>query len=291
MSTNLARLTSPTTLFAAFTVCLIAAFSGVLRALVAFASGNETASHVVGVPLVSIVLIYTNREFIFASIKAAPGFGAIVGVTGLALAVASGWLASDAQNVLSLRVAGFALAWAGGFIACFGPAAARAALFPLAFLAFMVPPPAALIDAATNVLKVGSTEAVAALFSLTGTPYHRQGFVFALPSVVIEIADECSGIRSSIALLLTSLLAGQAFLRSSWTKILLLLAILPVALLKNAIRIVSLTLLAIHVDPSFLTGQLHHEGGIVFFLLSLALLAPLFAALRWSEMRGEPRTA
>jgi exosortase/archaeosortase family protein len=61
---------------------------------------------------------------------------------------------------------------------------------------------------------------------------------------------------------------------------LLLAAVLPVAVLKNGIRIVSLTLLAMYVDPGFLTGQLHHEGGIAFFGLALLMLLPLLAVLR-----------
>jgi exosortase len=156
-------------------------------------------------------------------------------------------------------------------------------MFPLAFLVFMVPMPAIAIDAATRFLKVGSTELVAGLFTLTGTPHFREGFVFTLPDLVIEIADECSGIRSSIALLLTSLLAGHTFLRSPWGRLALVLVILPIALFKNAVRIVALSLLAIHVDPSFLTGQLHHEGGILFFLMALGLLLPIFVLVRRFE--------
>jgi hypothetical protein len=41
-----------------------------------------------------------------------------------------------------------------------------------------------------------------------------------------------------------------------------------------------------YVDPEFLTGQLHHEGGIVFFLLALALLAPVLFVLRRLEPRA-----
>jgi exosortase/archaeosortase family protein len=73
------------------------------------------------------------------------------------------------------------------------------------------------------------------------------------------------------------------FLTSAWKKALLALAVIPLTIVKNGIRIVSLTLLAVHVNPSFLTGQLHHEGGILFFLLALALLSPLFRLLQRSE--------
>jgi exosortase/archaeosortase family protein len=63
----------------------------------------------------------------------------------------------------------------------------------------------------------------------------------------------------------------------------LLGAVLPMTVLKNGIRIVSLSLLAMYVDPEFLTGQLHHEGGMVFFLLALALLTPVLVVLRRLE--------
>jgi len=109
--------------------------------------------------------------------------------------------------------------------------------------------------------------------------------VFSLPMFAIEVADACSGIRSSIALLLTGLLAGHMFLRDSWAKACVVAAILPVTILKNGIRIVTLSMLAIHVDPEFLTGQLHHEGGVVFFVLGLVILAPVLAVLRKSETR------
>jgi len=132
-------------------------------------------------------------------------------------------------------------------------------------------------------LKNGSAEAVAGLLSLMRIPYSRDGFVFALPGVTIEITDDCSGIRSSIALTLTALIAGHLMLNTSWKKLVLMVVIVPIAVLKNAIRIVSLSLLAGYVDPDFLEGRLHHEGGIVFFLLAIAMIFPLFTLLRNSE--------
>ena len=35
------------------------------------------------------------------------------------------------------------------------------------------------------------------------------GFVFPLPSLTIEVAKQCSGIRSNLALLLSTLLVGE----------------------------------------------------------------------------------
>jgi exosortase/archaeosortase family protein len=79
--------------------------------------------------------------------------------------------------------------------------------------------------------------------------------------------------------MLTGLLAGHLFLDASWKKTLLVALVLPITILKNAIRIVTLTLLSIHVDPSFLQGELHRDGGVVFFVLGLALMAPMLSLL------------
>lgn len=256
-----------------------------LRALADLGSGNPTASHHVAIPLVTLVLLYLGRDSVFANQRPALVTGALVLLSGFALSFGSRLGPGDSTVTLSIGVAGVALSWVGVFLMCFGVPAARAAMFPLAFLVFMVPMPQVAVDTATRFLKAGSADVVSALFSLTGTPFHRDEFVFSLPAFVIEIADECSGIRSSIALLLTSLLAGYWYLTKPWTRIVLALAIVPAALLKNGIRIVALSLLAMHVDPSFLTGQLHHEGGIVFFALTLVLLLPVFAWLHRSDRR------
>ncbi len=269
--------------FAAYTICLLAANAGVVAALVEFSQRDVTASHVILVPFVSIALIYANRTAIFSSVTTTLSLGLPIVAAGIGLSLVGQFALAGGTQAMSVSVAGLALSWTGGYVLFYGAAAARAALFPLAFLVFMIPPPAVAIDAATQLLKTGSTETVAQLFTLTGTPYHRQGFVFSLPDLTIEVADECSGIRSSIALLLTSLIAGHSQLKSPWAKVMLAFAVLPIALLKNGIRIVALTLLAMHVDPSFLTGQLHHEGGVVFFLLALALMVPLFLLLQRLE--------
>ena len=276
-------------LFGVYVVALLAANLPVVGALIDLSRQDNTASHVVLVPFVTLVLVFWDRRAVFSSVQRAPRAGAGVALLGLAvLAVGRRALAAGVTDALSLSVAGLVVALAGGFLFAFGARAVRAAAFPLAFLCFTVPFPEAVIAGATQVLKNGSTEVVAWLFTLTGTPYYREDYIFVLSTVAIEIADACSGIRSSIGLLLTGLLAGYACLRRPWSRAVLLAAVLPMTILKNGIRIVALTLLAMHVDPSYLTGQLHHEGGIVFFLLALGLLAPVLVALQRLEVREPP---
>jgi exosortase len=273
-----------TAVFAAYCLCVGAANVGVLRSLAVLSRQDATASHVLLIPLVTLVLIVQQRRTIFRSVQWDWQAGLGVIVAGAALLWSASRLSQPGGALtLALPVLAIVALWIGGFVLMFGRETSHAALFPLLFLCFMVPIPGILLNGAISLLKRGSTEMVAALFTLTGTVYHREGFVFSLPNVVIEVADECSGIRSSLALVMTVLLAGHMFLTSAWKKAVLVLAVIPLTIVKNGIRIVSLTLLAVHVNPSFLSGQLHHEGGIVFFLLALALLSPVFRLLQRSE--------
>lgn len=267
-------------LFGAAWLSVALMFAGVIAALVDLSRRDMTASHLVLVPFVTAVLVFQARATIFAAAETAWGAGTVVMLAGLGVFVVAG------NQGLTVAVASLVAMWIGCFLLIYGSTASRAALFPLLFLAFMIPIPGPLLDGAVAMLKGGSAEVVSHLFALTGTPFHRAGFVFTLPHVTIEVADECSGIRSSIALLITAILAGHMFLESAWTRAVLVLAILPVTILKNGIRIVSLTLLAKN-DPAYLQGRLHQEGGLVFFLLALGILAPLFVLLRRSDI-GHP---
>ena len=84
-------------------------------------------------------------------------------------------------------------------------------------------------------------------------------------------------------LLITCLLAAHLFLRTYWKLALFVALAFPLAIVKNGIRITTLTLLSIYVDPGFLSGSLHRDGGVVFFLLALALLAPILLLMQGAE--------
>jgi len=272
-------------LFGAYSLCLIALNARVVQALIELSLRDATASHLVLVPFVTAALIWLKRESVFRSVRSFGRFEIAVFVVAGALALAgyTSWASLSGQDALSTLVSALGVLWVSGFLLFYGHAAFRVALFPLLFLAFMVPIPSAVLAWTTQFLKSGSAEVVAGLFALFGTPVFRDGFVFELPKFAIEIADECSGIRSSIGLLLTTLLAGDMFLKTGWKKALLAVLIIPLVVIKNGIRIVSLSLLGTYVDVSFITGKLHHEGGIVFYFVALAIFAPIFFYLYNSE--------
>jgi len=150
----------------------------------------------------------------------------------------------------------------------------------------MVPLPDVILDRAIHGLQEGSTEIAYLIFQAVGTPVLRHGFLLSVPGVTIEVAKECSSIRSSTALFITCLLAAHLYLRTTWKMFLLVLLSFPLSVIKNGVRIATLTLLSIYIDPGFLTGRLHREGGFVFFFMALLLLWPVFL---WLEKSDKPR--
>jgi len=83
--------------------------------------------------------------------------------------------------------------------------------------------------------------------------------------------------------LILAVLVSHFSFRPWWKKLAFVAAGLLMMVVKNGIRIASLTLLANYVDPDFLYGKLHHRGGVVFFLIGLALLIPVYQVLRRGE--------
>jgi exosortase len=253
--------------------------------LVRHALANDNASHILLIPFISAWLIFQKRRQILG--RKSCDWGAAAILVALAVTVYGWTLHSAAQWSLGNSLASYAVAlvffWIAGFAFVFGREALQTNRFSMLFLFLSVPLPDALLAQAIFLLQKGSAEIAGILFDLTGVPVLRDGFVFHLSRVNIEVASECSGIRSSMALLILAVLVGHFLFRPFWKQVVFVLCGVFVMILKNGVRIVTLTLLANYVDPGFLYGNLHREGGIVFFLLGLLLLLPVL----WLLQRGE----
>ena len=160
-----------------------------------------------------------------------------------------------------------------------------AAAFPMAFLIFMVPLPDGAVQWLENASKMASAETAGLFFRIADTPVLWKGSVFQLPGITIRVAQECSGIRSSWVLLLTSLIASHMFLRSPWRQVVLVAFVIPLGILRNGFRILVIGLLCVRYGSGMIDSPIHHQGGPVFFVLSLF---PLFLLLWWLR-RGDRR--
>jgi exosortase len=239
---------------------------------------NETYSHIPLIPLVTMALIWGEKQFIFSQLSSGWKSGSALLIGGAA-AIGAGrlglWQASP-LNLATLITLGIVMAWVGFFLLAFGTVAFRKARFALLFLIFAIPMPEPVIATFIQFLRVGTTWASALIFRVIHVPFSLKGFEFALPGMAVEVTEDCSGIRSTIVLFILTVLVSHFALKSTWKKILICFLVIPFSLFKNGLRVATLSVLAVYVDSNFMYGRLHKFGGFVFFA---AAFFPVLLAL------------
>lgn len=279
--------------FALFALGLSLGFTLPLFGLVRYSLTTELYSHVILIPCITIYLVWLRRHEPLPPVSPAPALAVVP--LALALAALSAIfppgptsLPRAPENYYALTTFCYlAFGWAGA-LWFLGGIFLRRFLFPAAFLVFMMPMPTGLRHGLEVFFQHASADAAALLFGVTGSTVFRDGLIFKLPGITIQVAEECSGIRSSYVLFMTSLLAGYLFLRSPWRRTALALFVIPLAIMRNGFRVFTIGWLCVHVSPAMIDSPIHHRGGPLFFVLSLVPFFLLLVWLRRRERHGNP---
>lgn len=275
---------------ACFAILLLVAFADPLLTLLKCAAGSSLLSYILLVPFVSAYLLYLRRDqlpknyavdFPLAVLFVAVGLGAL----GLSYWFIGQQSSTDSNYLAVVTVSFLCCLAAGGFF-FLGREWMRAAAFPLTYLIFMVPIPDVMADALETASKYASAEVANVFFHLSGTPFLRHSLMFQLPNITIQVAQQCSGIRSSWVLLMTSILAANLLLKTGWRRLALVVFVIPLAILRNGFRILVIGLLCVNVGPHMIDSPIHRRGGPLFFMLALI---PFFLVL-WLLRKGDART-
>ncbi len=249
---------------ACFAIVLLAAFARPLLALMNYAAGSELHSYILLVPFVSVYLLYLRRNQLpknytidlpLAIVFLAAGLG-VMAFTYSSIGLAP----ADNAHLVLLTLSFLCCLTAGGFF-FFGRNWMRAAAFPISYLIFMLPMPDAMADMLETASKYTSAEVANLFFYLSGTPFLRAGLFFQLPNITIEVTQECSGIRSSWVLLMTSILAANLFLKTPWRRLALVAFVIPLGILRNGFRILVIGLLCVNAGPQMIHSLIHRRGG------------------------------
>ncbi len=243
------------------------------------------------VPLFSLYVLWTERRKLLDSLSEPSWVGLVASIPFLAM----GFL-----GVRGIQLRFEILAFAGLLVtvpwAFFGLRTAKAVLFPALFLLFCIPL-ATFLDVVTVHLRLFASSAAFAVARGLGAEIVQQGTMVSAAdgSFAIDVADPCSGLRSLFALM--ALTAGYAyFTQPTWTRrAVLFAASVPIAILGNICRILSIVLVANFASSDFATGFYHDYSGFVVFAVAVLLMVStgeliekVFESFEKSDKKSKP---
>jgi len=257
-------------------------YASILGRLVGQWWNDPNFSHGFFVPAFALFVLWQDRSRL-ASLPRAPSlWGLLILVTALCVLVV-GVLGAE----LFLSRVSLLLLIAGLVVLFLGWNYLRAVLFPLAFLILMIPIPAIIFNQITFPLQILASKVAATVLPLAGVPVLREGNVINLPTMPLEVAEACSGIRSLLSLATLAIIYGYLMETRNSVRVVLTLASVPIAVAANSSRIVGTGLLVQYWDPSKAEGFFHAFSGWLIFVISLVMLFLLHQVIRVFEKKNE----
>jgi len=252
-----------------------------------FMEGESYYTHGPLVPVVSIIMAILLIRHTRIPMKRRPVLGGLV---------LGGSLLFHLVSCLA-RVnfaSGFSLigVLAGLVLMLWGTTALRRLWFPIAFLFFMVPLPEVSIARLNFSLKMMAADTGVRIANILGIVAERSGnMVFLEGGKQLVIANVCNGLRTLISLVaFGALYAYVCKLRGAWRLGLFAMSV-PVAVVSNSIRIVTLIAVAHVWTVEVATGFFHDFSGLMIYAVAFGLMFGLerlvLAARRWA---GRPAT-
>ena len=275
--------------FTATVVCMLVGFGGMFNRLAfVFNDPLEDMSHGWLVPIFSLYVLWTQRKEIREDVGAPSlwGFLACLPCIGVALVGSRGIQVRLEQ----LGFIGLCLALPWAF---FGLRVAKRCLFPALFLLFTVPM-SSYLDAITIHLRLFASGTAFVLLRGFGVDVVQQGTAIVSQGAhpfSIDVAEPCSGLRSIVAL--TALTAAYAwYTQPTWRRRAALFACaVPLAVLGNVMRVLSICFVAAWASADFALGFYHDYSGYVVFAVAIACMVACGEVIARVGKRGNGRNA
>ncbi len=163
----------------------------------------------------------------------------------------------------------------------------RALAFPLLLLAVMVPLPTIVYNSIAAPLQLFASDVASQIAQAVGVSVFRDGNIIQLAGISLGVAEACSGLSCLSALVVGSLLLGYLLCTRTLSRMLLLVAAIPLAIAVNVLRVAGTALLADY-NQAFAMGFYHAFSG---WLVFLAGIAALYGVARIVHSLVDPREA
>jgi exosortase len=243
-------------------------------------------SHGFFVPLLALWMLWNSRCRLMEAPKRPSWWGLVVILAGLSLLVI-GTFGAD----LYLSRVSFLFVIAGMAIFFYGWPRFRVGMFAWLVLFLMIPLPLLVSNQIVLPLQFISSALATGLMDLFGIPVFRQGNVIFLPSLTLEVAEACSGIRSLMAMVTLAVAFSYLAERKAWKRAVLVFSAIPVAIVANGIRIMASGVLGYYWSHDKAEGFFHLFSGIVIFTFAFLILWMLDSILRRVAPGDRPESA
>jgi len=212
------------------------------------------------IPIIVAFLIWYDRDKLRKSPIGSSHWGWLFIGIGLFLFVAGARTLQARLTLTALPILLF-----GIVLYAWGKAVARALLFPIAFLLFMVP--LNFLTQATFRLQFLETGIASAICNLIGIKVDTVGTVVnsADNAFHFQVDEGCSGIRSLMAIAMFSAIYGHLTQNKLWKKVVLFAASLLFAVIGNAGRLVTVFIVGRFFGQDLAGGPYHAVSGFISF--------------------------
>ena len=152
----------------------------------------------------------------------------------------------------------------------FGGALVRAIWFPLLYLAFTLPPPDTVVAAVTQPIKIAISSFAVTLLHALGYPIASAGVTIQIAQYELLVAAACAGLNSIVSLAAICLFYVYLRHRSDFRSFAVVaIAILPVAIFSNFVRVLVLILVTYYFGEAAAQGFIHDFAGLLMFAVAL----------------------
>ena len=181
-------------------------------------------------------------------------------------------LGAAGETVLFLSASQVFVA-AGMIVALLGWRGARRLWFPLAMTLYLIIWPGWAIDALTAPLKMLVSKIVAEGLYAAGLPVAYAGAVISAGPYQLLVAAACSGLNSLIALTAIGAVYLYAAKHGDWrVNAAVLASLVPIAIVANILRVMTLTLITYYLGYDAGQGFMHEGAGLLMFATALGLV-------------------
>ena len=257
-------------------VCFALALAGlavlfrpaVLFSIGMFSDPHEDLSHGWLVPVVSGYAIWRAR----AQVRAAASAPDWRGLPVLLVCLLLFWLGNRGEQARLMQFGMIGCVVALPFV-CWGAGVARRLFFPAVYLCFIIP--TSFLDALTFRLRLLATAISSGVLNGVGIAVHQVGTAMISADGAgfkLDVADPCSGMRSVFAL--AALTAAYAYFtqQTALRRWLLFACAVPLAVIGNIVRIISIGVVAHLLGQERAVGFYHDYSGYVVFVVAVLLM-------------------